>query len=105
VAEWLGRGLQSLVQQFESARRLLAALLLAAFALAGCGSGEVPSSASTSDLDASQLVLQLSDLPSGFRFNPAESFPTPLATILADPFLGGSSALIASGCPATRRRS
>ena len=26
VAEWLGRGLQSLVQQFESARRLLSCL-------------------------------------------------------------------------------
>jgi hypothetical protein len=95
VAEGLGRGLQSLVQQFESARRLLVALLLVTATLAGCGSDEGPPSASTSELDASQLVAQLSDLPSGFGLNPAESFPTPLAKVLAGPFLGGSSALIA----------
>jgi hypothetical protein len=94
VAEWLGRGLQSLVQRFESARRLLAALLLVTVALAGCGSSEGPPSASTYELDASQLVVQLSDLPDGFSFIPAESSSVPLAKVLADPFLGGSSALI-----------
>jgi hypothetical protein len=87
-------GLQSLVQRFESARRLRAALLLVTVTLAGCGSGEGTPSASTAELDASQLVVQPSDLPSGFNLNPAESLPVPLAKVLADPFLGGSSALI-----------
>jgi hypothetical protein len=87
VAEWLGRGLQSLVQRFESARRLLAALVLA-LVVAACGTQE------QSESVAQQLVPQLSDLPAGFDHVPAESFPVSLETVLAEPWSAGVRAMI-----------
>lgn len=62
----------------------------AVLVLAGCGTDSYESSAQ----NAERLVPQLSDLPSGFSLDPAESFPVPTSKILADPFSTGSSALI-----------
>jgi hypothetical protein len=87
VAEWLGRGLQSLVQRFESARRLITVLVFA-LVVAACGAPE------QSGLDAQQLVLQLSDLPPGYNLNSAESFPVRTSKILAEPFSASSSAIV-----------
>jgi len=87
VAEWLGRGLQSLVQRFESARRLPAVLGLG-LVLAGCGEAGEPKPGS-SQPDARLLVVQLSDLPPRFSLVPAESFPVSLATVLAEPWSAG----------------
>jgi hypothetical protein len=91
VAEWLGRGLQSLVQRFESARRLL--LLAFALVATGCAAGSDQSARTTSP-DAEQLVAQLSDLPAGFNLNLAESLPIPTSKILADPGQASSAAII-----------
>ena len=91
VAEWLGRGLQSLVQRFESARRLL--LLGLVLAVTGCAAGSEHASPPTMP-DAEQLVAHLSDLPVGFNLNLAESFPVPTSTILADPWQAGSAGTV-----------
>jgi hypothetical protein len=91
VAEWLGRGLQSLVQQFESARRLL--LLALALLVTGCAAGSEPAPPPATP-DAEQLVAHLSDLPVGFNLNVAESFPVPTSKILADPWQASSAAII-----------
>jgi hypothetical protein len=93
VAEGLGRGLQSLAQRFESARRLVRGLVVvvsAALVLAGCGSDPYESSTH----DAQTLTPELSELPSGFSLDPGESFPVPTSKILAEPFSASSSALI-----------
>src|SRR5688572_5183488 len=86
VAAWLGRGLQSLVQRFESARRLLfvAALALGVAACAGDAERAPPPSS-----DAERLVPQLSDLPAGYVLVPAESSPVSLKTVLAEPWSAG----------------
>jgi hypothetical protein len=86
VAEWLGRGLQSLVQRFESARRLLA-VLVSALVVAACGTQEQSE-------PAAQLVPHVSDLPSGFNLVPAESFPIPTSKTLAEPPPSASAAAI-----------
>lgn len=62
----------------------------AVLVLAGCGTDSYESSTH----NAQRLVPELSDLPSGFSLDPAESFPVPTSKILADPFSDGSSALI-----------
>ena len=61
--------------------------LLLALVVAGCAAGSeqvlppgIP--------EAEQFVAQLSDLPTGFNLNLAESFPVPTSTILADPWSG-----------------
>jgi hypothetical protein len=86
VAEWLGRGLQSLVQRFESARRLLFVVALA-LGVAACATeaerAQPPSS------DAEQLVPQVSDLPAGYNLVPAESSSVSLETVLAEPWSAG----------------
>jgi hypothetical protein len=92
VAEWLGRGLQSLVQRFESARRLLLALTTV-LAVVGCSTGEERPVAPNTP-DAEYLVPQLADLPIGFNLVPAESFPIPTSKILADPWQASSAAII-----------
>jgi hypothetical protein len=44
--------------------------------------------------DPKHLVVQLSVLPDGFAIVPGESFPTPLANVLADPSSAGHADLI-----------
>jgi hypothetical protein len=63
---------------------------------AGCGGNKsgVPATPAKSAPDARLLVVQPSDLPSGFRLLPAESFPLPLATVLADPWSVGAKTAI-----------
>jgi hypothetical protein len=72
--------------------RIAAVLLAIAFAptVTGCG----PDSYESSTHDAQGLVPELSDLPSGFDLDPAESFPVPTSKILAEPFSASSSAII-----------
>ncbi len=65
-------------------------VVTAVLALAGCGTDSYESSTQ----NAQRLVPELSDLPSGFSIDPAESFPVPTSKILAEPFSASSSALI-----------
>ena len=93
MAEGLGRGLQSLAQRFESARRLvrLAVVLgILALTVAGCGNDSYESSTHA----AQRLVPALSELPPGFSLDPAESFPVPTSRILAESPPDSASAII-----------
>ena len=59
-----------------------------ALVVAACGTAD------QRELDAQQLVPQLSDLPEGFNLVPAESFSIPTSKVLADPWSASSSAII-----------
>jgi len=65
-------------------------VVTAVLVLAGCGTDSFESSTQ----DAQRLVPELSDLPPGFSFDPAESFPVPTSKILAEPFSANSAAII-----------
>jgi len=69
-------------------RRARCVAVLLALVAASCGTQH------RSELDAQQLVPQVSDLPDGFNLIPAESFPIPNAKILGDPFLASSANII-----------
>jgi len=53
--------------------------------LAGCGADGGESPATKAELDAVQLVAQLSDLPPGWSIVPAESFPVSTSDVLRVP--------------------
>jgi hypothetical protein len=74
--------------------RLAVVLVAVALALAGCGNGTDRESASAEAPDASQLVVQLSDLPAGYDLIPAESFAVSTAKVLRQPGLAKASELI-----------
>ena len=96
VAEGLGRGLQSLAQRFESARRLVrqTVVVVVLAVVAGCGSATADEPESAGSPDASQLVAQLSDLPAGYDIVPAESFPVSTEKILREPWSTSAAGLI-----------
>ncbi len=76
----------------------------AALLLAGCGGGDDEASRALTGpeheagleptRDPKYLVPQLSDLPARFSLVPGETFPTPLAWVLADPWSAGYAAVI-----------
>jgi len=70
--------------------RRLVVVVTAVLVLAGCGTDPYESSTH----DAERLVPQLADLPPGFSLDPAEAFPVPTSSILAEPFSASSSAII-----------
>lgn len=65
--------------------RPLGLALVVVGAVVGCGGGEP---------DARALLVQLSDLPPGYRLVPGETLPTAAANVLADPWAKGHEALI-----------
>jgi hypothetical protein len=69
-------------------------IVVVALAVAGCGSGTTDEPASAGGPDASQLVAQLSDLPAGYDFVPAESFPVPTERVVRDPWSASVRGLI-----------
>ncbi len=74
--------------------RIGAVLLVIAFAVASCGGGVQDEVDLTAAADASQLVVQLSDLPAGYDLIPAESFAVSTAKVLRQPGWAKASELI-----------
>jgi hypothetical protein len=86
------------VRRFNILALFLAVLHLAACDMADESASPRPAAAQTTSPeptpDPKHLVVQLSVLSAGFAIVPGESFPTPLATVLADPSSAGHADLI-----------
>lgn len=68
---------------------------VAVLVLSGCGGGDPERQAQNEPTpDPKYLVARLSDLPTRFSILPGESFHTPLAWVLADPWSAGYAAVI-----------
>lgn len=74
--------------------RIAALLVVIALGLAGCGGSVQREVDSVAAPDASQLVVQLADLPAGYDLVPAESFPVSTEKVLRLPWRAQAAELI-----------